>query len=116
MRKRPTWLPLLPIQNSKSQLGNLKPIVGFAQCVYSCHCGFSLSAVNDRFSSAPQLKLLFPRRAGMKRCPLCDFIYEDEQSLCDMVGSALVTVSGLLTRLEITAIGPAAAAPPSTSS
>jgi hypothetical protein len=26
----------------------------------------------------------------MKRCPLCDFIYEDEQSLCDMDGIPLV--------------------------
>ncbi len=26
----------------------------------------------------------------MKRCPLCEFIYEDEQSLCDMDGIALV--------------------------
>ena len=26
----------------------------------------------------------------MKRCPQCDFIYEDEQSLCDMDGVLLV--------------------------
>ena len=26
----------------------------------------------------------------MKRCPLCDFIYEDDQSLCDMDGIELV--------------------------
>lgn len=26
----------------------------------------------------------------MKRCPLCDFIYEDHQSLCDMDGIELV--------------------------
>lgn len=26
----------------------------------------------------------------MKRCPLCDFIYEDDQSVCDMDGTELV--------------------------
>jgi pyruvate/2-oxoglutarate dehydrogenase complex dihydrolipoamide acyltransferase (E2) component len=43
----------------------------------------------------------------MKRCSLCDFIYEDEQSLCDMDGFELVADSGLLTRLENTALVPA---------
>lgn len=42
----------------------------------------------------------------MKRCPLCDFIYEDEQSLCDMDGFELVADSGLLTRLDNTALVP----------
>ena len=26
----------------------------------------------------------------MKRCPECEFVYEDEQSLCDMDGAGLV--------------------------
>src|SRR3989442_15645439 len=26
----------------------------------------------------------------MKRCPECEFVYEDEQSLCDMDGTGLV--------------------------
>jgi hypothetical protein len=30
------------------------------------------------------------RRTGMKRCPLCDFIYEDDQGLCEMDGIELV--------------------------
>ena len=33
----------------------------------------------------------------MKRCPQCEFIYEDEQSLCDMDGIALVASSEVLT-------------------
>ena len=32
----------------------------------------------------------------MKRCPLCDFIYEDDQSLCDMDGIELVHDRGEL--------------------
>ena len=51
----------------------------------------------------------------MKRCPLCDFIYEDEQSFCDMDGRELVADSGLLTRLEITAMVPAELAQPRSS-
>ena len=43
----------------------------------------------------------------MKRCPLCDFIYEDEQSLCDMDGYELVADSGLLSRLDNTTTVPA---------
>ena len=42
----------------------------------------------------------------MKRCPLCDFIYEDEQSLCDMDGYELVADSGLLSRLDNTTTVP----------
>ena len=30
----------------------------------------------------------------MKRCPLCDFIYEDEQGVCDMDGIELVRDGG----------------------
>ena len=41
----------------------------------------------------------------MKRCPLCDFIYEDDQSLCDMDGIELVPDGGALP------VAPAAAAP-----
>jgi hypothetical protein len=33
----------------------------------------------------------------MKRCPLCDFIYEDNQGLCDMDGIELVHDGGALT-------------------
>src|SRR5882724_12153660 len=40
----------------------------------------------------------------MKRCPLCDFIYEDEQNLCDMDGIELVADSGPLSHSGITAI------------
>ena len=32
----------------------------------------------------------------MKRCPLCEFIYEDDQSLCDMDGIELVAERGEL--------------------
>jgi hypothetical protein len=51
----------------------------------------------------------------MKRCPLCDFVYEDEQGLCDMDGRELVADSGLLTRLEVTAMVPAKLAQPTSS-
>src|SRR3954470_2105220 len=30
------------------------------------------------------------RRVAMKRCPQCEFVYEDDQSLCDMDGILLV--------------------------
>src|SRR5947207_11044374 len=30
------------------------------------------------------------RREAMKLCPQCQFIYEDDQNLCDMDGKALV--------------------------
>lgn len=33
----------------------------------------------------------------MKRCPHCEFLYEDDQSLCDMDGMELVHAPGLLT-------------------
>lgn len=36
----------------------------------------------------------------MKRCPECDFVYEDEQSLCDMDGSRLDFDSQPLPRLQ----------------
>ena len=51
----------------------------------------------------------------MKRCPLCDFIYEDEQSLCDMDGYELVADSGLLSRLENTTTVPAELPQPTSS-
>ena len=51
----------------------------------------------------------------MKRCPLCDFIYEDEQSLCDMDGFELVADSGLLSRLENTTTVPAELPQPTSS-
>jgi hypothetical protein len=49
----------------------------------------------------------------MKRCPQCEFIYEDEQSLCDMDGIALVTSSEALTLTGIAALEPV---PPATRS
>ncbi|HKE56439.1 MAG TPA: hypothetical protein VKB46_07055 [Pyrinomonadaceae bacterium] len=36
----------------------------------------------------------------MKRCPQCEFIYEDDQSLCDMDGKVLVFDSTPLPRLQ----------------
>jgi cytoskeletal protein RodZ len=36
----------------------------------------------------------------MKRCPKCEFIYEDEQSLCDMDGMLLVLDSRTLPHLH----------------
>ena len=36
----------------------------------------------------------------MKRCPKCEFIYEDEQSLCDMDGALLVFDSRTLPHLH----------------
>ena len=36
----------------------------------------------------------------MKRCPQCEFIYEDEQSLCDMDGALLVFDSRTLPNLH----------------
>ena len=45
----------------------------------------------------------------MKRCPQCEFIYEDDQSLCDMDGVLLVLDSRTLPNLEALAT---VAAPP----
>lgn len=36
----------------------------------------------------------------MKRCPQCEFIYEDDQNLCDMDGSQLTLDSRLLPKLQ----------------
>ena len=36
----------------------------------------------------------------MKRCPQCEFIYEDEQSLCDMDGVLLVFDSRTLPNMN----------------
>ena len=36
----------------------------------------------------------------MKRCPQCEFLYEDEQSLCDMDGILLVYDSRQLPHLQ----------------
>jgi hypothetical protein len=104
------------MQKWNSRFGNLKPIVGPAQyatlVMADSHCG----VVKDkRLTSAAPSKIRFPRSVAMKRCPLCDFIYEDEQSLCDMDGMELVADSGLLTRLENTATVPAELAQPTSS-
>ena len=45
----------------------------------------------------------------MKRCPLCDFIYEDDQSLCDMDGIELVHAQGALVPTHASARGSAVA-------
>lgn len=47
----------------------------------------------------------------MKRCPQCEFIYEDDQSLCDMDGVLLVFDSRSLPNLHALAPGEAALAP-----
>lgn len=40
----------------------------------------------------------------MQRCPQCEFIYEDDQSRCDMDGAALVHDSNPLPRLQALAV------------
>ena len=54
----------------------------------------------------------------MKLCPQCDFIYEDDQSFCDMDGNQLVHKRGSESRFKLvipieSPIAPAASAPPS---
>ena len=48
----------------------------------------------------------------MKRCPKCEFIYEDDQSLCDMDGVLLVLDSRKLPNHEALQTVPAAKAAP----
>src|SRR2546423_3911520 len=43
----------------------------------------------------------------MKRCPQCEFLYEDDQSLCDMDGALLVLDSRTLPSLHALATMPA---------
>ena len=43
----------------------------------------------------------------MKKCPECEFLYEDDQSLCDMDGSLLVLDSRTLPNLHALATVPA---------
>ena len=43
----------------------------------------------------------------MKRCPQCEFIYEDDQSLCDMDGVLLVLDSRVLPNTQALATVPA---------
>lgn len=47
----------------------------------------------------------------MKRCPKCDFIYEDDQSLCDMDGVLLVLDSRTLPNLHALQTVPIKSAP-----
>ena len=47
----------------------------------------------------------------MKRCPQCDFAYEDDQSLCDMDGSALVYATRELPLISENAAMPVPAPP-----
>lgn len=47
----------------------------------------------------------------MKRCPKCEFIYEDEQSLCDMDGVLLVLDSRTLPNLHALQTVPAKTPP-----
>ena len=44
----------------------------------------------------------------MKRCPHCEFLYEDDQSLCDMDGALLVLDSRTLPNLHALATVPGA--------
>jgi len=46
----------------------------------------------------------------MKRCPQCEFLYEDDQSLCDMDGALLVFDSRTLPNLHALATVPAVTA------
>jgi predicted secreted protein len=48
----------------------------------------------------------------MKRCPKCEFIYEDDQSLCDMDGALLVFDSRTLPHLHALQTIPAAKTAP----
>lgn len=48
----------------------------------------------------------------MKRCPKCEFIYEDDQSLCDMDGVLLVLDSRTLPNLHALQTVPAPKTPP----
>jgi cytoskeletal protein RodZ len=48
--------------------------------LYVYRVKFSLSIPEDQIAGA----------RAMKRCPECDFLYEDDQRLCDMDGTALV--------------------------
>jgi cytoskeletal protein RodZ len=48
----------------------------------------------------------------MKRCPKCEFIYEDDQSLCDMDGALLVLDSRTLPHLHALETIPAAKTAP----
>jgi cytoskeletal protein RodZ len=48
----------------------------------------------------------------MKRCPKCEFIYEDDQSLCDMDGILLVLDSRTLPNHHALQTVPAAKTPP----
>ena len=43
----------------------------------------------------------------MKKCPMCEFIYEDEQSLCDMDGIVLIAASEPSTDPKVTTSDPA---------
>jgi hypothetical protein len=47
----------------------------------------------------------------MKKCPKCEFIYEDDQSLCDMDGALLVLDSRTLPNLHALQTVPAKASP-----
>lgn len=47
----------------------------------------------------------------MKRCPQCEFIYEDEQSLCDMDGALLVMDGRTFPNLQALATVPPKAQP-----
>jgi hypothetical protein len=47
----------------------------------------------------------------MKRCPQCEFIYEDDQSLCDMDGVLLVMDTRKLPNLQALATVPAKGQP-----
>jgi predicted secreted protein len=54
----------------------------------------------------PQAPRKTPPGDAMKRCPQCEFIYEDDQSLCDMDGVLLVFDSRKLPNLHALATVP----------
>jgi hypothetical protein len=60
---------------------------------------------------APSTRSVQFQESAMKRCPQCEFIYEDDQSLCDMDGVLLVFDSRSLPNLHALAAGEIPATP-----
>jgi hypothetical protein len=74
---------------SSALSSRLKPTQNCVICVI-CNLWFSPRCRwRHRLPSAPRLKILSEGFA-MKRCPRCEFVYENEQSRCDMDGTGLV--------------------------
>ncbi|CAN5785162.1 hypothetical protein BH18ACI4_BH18ACI4_21130 [soil metagenome] len=64
-----------------------------------------LTEASQGHPSATPFSTLLKRTIGMKRCSQCDFIYEDEQRLCDMDGHELVS-EPTLQPLQVSATNP----------